>query len=96
MITKATVCYYAECKHTGEIWESRTFKPVYDAVKRSLKYEMHHATYYDNELVTIHYGLYIREDGNFFRYESLREVATVFCSGIDGAVHYEVDHSERS
>ena len=95
MVIKAEVCYYAECRHTGESWDSPNFKHVYDVVKRTLKEEMHKATYYDNEFVTIHYGLAIYEEGNFFRYESLREVAEVYCSGIDGTVHFVVDHAEK-
>ena len=90
MVIKAEVCYYAHCKRTGEVWESTNFKSVYDAVKRTLKHEMHLATYYDNEFITIHYGLAIHGEGNLFRYESLREVAMVQCSGICGTVNYFV------
>ncbi len=90
-MTTYTTCYYASCKHTGEIWETFDLKTLYRIVRRTLRWEMHRTTYYDREMVTLYYGNVVEDDGHFVRYESIREVCHLYCSGIDGTIHFSVE-----
>ena len=87
MVTKIEVCYYAKNHYTGEIWECREFKTLYQCVCREINSYLHGKVFYDFISVELCYGVVIHSDDGSCEYKSMKEMGFVAGSVMDKKVH---------
>ena len=77
--------YVARCDQTGEIWKTEDFKSLVHHVRYAFKMQAHDFYYYDVRSATLSLCVVYNYDGHI-KYFKVRDIATIFVSGILGAV----------